>query len=113
MGWDHRLGNDWSLVYRKHGAIFATQFIIQAITSSKSERSEKSTLYAALLCLPLAIAIGIIGVAARYLYPDIDPIYAFPVFLQHMNPILSAIVATSLVASILLVSRRLHLLQPR
>lgn len=83
------------------GAIFATQFIIQAITSSKSEReAKKSTLYAALLCLPLAIAIGIIGVSARYLYPDIDPIYAFPVFLQHMNPILSAIVATSLVASI-------------
>ncbi|PTM56556.1 sodium:solute symporter family protein [Desmospora activa] len=83
------------------GAIFATQFIIQAITSSRSAKEAKrSTLYAALLCLPLAIAIGVIGVAARYLYPEIDPLYAFPVFMQHMNPILSAIVATSLVASI-------------
>ncbi|GLF86261.1 sodium:solute symporter family protein [Bacillus sp. FSL R5-0654] len=101
--WDGTIG--WGTIgawfIGNMGAIFATQFIIQAITSSKSEReAKKSTLYAALLCLPLAIAIGVIGVAAHYLYPDIDPIYAFPVFLQHMNPILSAIVATSLVASI-------------
>ena len=72
----------------------------QSLRRKVSVRQKKSTLYAALLCLPLAVAIGVIGVAAHYLYPDIDPIYAFPVFLQHMNPILSAIVATSLVASI-------------
>ncbi|BCE03953.1 MAG: sodium:solute symporter family protein [Bacillus sp. (in: Bacteria)] len=101
--WDGSIG--WGTIgawfIGNMGAIFATQFIIQAITSSKSEKdAKKSTLYAALLCLPLAIAIGVIGVAARYLYPDIDPIYAFPVFMQHMNPVLSAVVATSLVASI-------------
>ncbi|MCF2132562.1 hypothetical protein L1I79_40140, partial [Strepomyces sp. STD 3.1] len=69
-------------------------------SSKSAKEAKRSSLYAALLCLPLAIAIGIIGVCARYLYPNIDPIYAFPVFLEHMNPVLTAIVATSLVASI-------------
>jgi SSS family solute:Na+ symporter len=83
------------------GAIFSTQYIIQAITSTKNAKAAKrSSLYAGVLCLPLGLALGIIGVCARYLYPTLKPLYAFPVFLQHMNPILSAIVATSLVASI-------------
>jgi solute:Na+ symporter, SSS family len=101
--WDGTIGGAtiFAWLIGNMGAIFSTQFIIQAITSSKSAKEAKrSSLYAALLCLPLAIAIGIIGVCARYLYPNIDPIYAFPVFLEHMNPVLTAIVATSLVASI-------------
>ncbi|KQO12422.1 hypothetical protein ASF12_30880 [Paenibacillus sp. Leaf72] len=82
-------------------ALFSTPFIIQAITSTKDAKAAKrATIYAGLLFLLLAVAVAIIGVCARYLYPDIDPLYAFPVFMQHMHPILSAIVATSLVASI-------------
>ncbi|KAA6447709.1 sodium:solute symporter family protein [Bacillus swezeyi] len=101
--WDGTIGAGtiFAWLIGNMGAIFSTQFIIQAITSSKSAKAaKKSSMYAALLCLPLALGIGVIGVCARYLYPDIDPIYAFPIFMQHMNPILSAIVATSLVASI-------------
>ncbi len=101
--WDGTIGGGtiFAWLIGNMGAIFSTQFIIQAITSSKSAKAaKKSSLYAALLCLPLALAIGVIGVCARYLYPNIDPIYAFPVFLEHMNPVLTAIVATSLVASI-------------
>ncbi|WP_054928451.1 MULTISPECIES: sodium:solute symporter family protein [Burkholderia] len=83
------------------GAIFSTQFIIQAISATRSpEGARASSLIAAFLCVPIALALGFIGVAAKYLYPGVKSLYALPVFLQHMNPILAGIVATSLVASI-------------
>ncbi|WNN45139.1 MULTISPECIES: sodium:solute symporter family protein [Winslowiella] len=83
------------------GSIFCTQFVIQAISSTKDAASAKrATWIAFLFCLPIAIAIAIIGVAAKYLHPDIDSLYALPVFLQDMSPWLAGIVTTSLVASI-------------
>ncbi|AXF24134.1 sodium:solute symporter [Burkholderia pyrrocinia] len=83
------------------GAIFSTQFIIQAISATKSpEGARASSLMAAFLCLPIALALGFLGVTAKYLYPNIKSLYALPVFLQHMNPVLAGIVTTSLVASI-------------
>ncbi|SFE20862.1 solute:Na+ symporter, SSS family [Paenibacillus algorifonticola] len=101
--WDGKIGVSTIIAWLigTMGTIFSTQFIIQAITSTKDAKAAKrATIYAGLLFLPLALAVAVIGVCARYLYPDIDPLYAFPVFMQHMHPILSAIVATSLVASI-------------
>jgi solute:Na+ symporter, SSS family len=83
------------------GAIFSTQFIIQAISATRSPQAARnSSLMAAFLCVPISIALGFIGVAAKFLYPDIKSLYALPVFLQHMNPLLAGIVTTSLVASI-------------
>jgi SSS family solute:Na+ symporter len=83
------------------GAIFSTQFIIQAISATKTaEAARASSLMAAFLCIPIGLALGFIGVSARFLYPNIKSLYALPVFLQHMNPILAGIVTTSLVASI-------------
>ncbi|SDR59877.1 solute:Na+ symporter, SSS family [Burkholderia orbicola] len=83
------------------GAVFSTQFIIQAISATRSpEGARASSLIAAFLCVPIALALGFIGVAAKYLYPGVKSLYALPVFLQHMNPILAGIVTTSLVASI-------------
>ncbi|RQS24777.1 MULTISPECIES: sodium:solute symporter family protein [unclassified Burkholderia] len=83
------------------GAIFSTQFIIQAISATRSpEGARASSLIAAFLCVPIGLALGFIGVTAKYLYPNIKSLYALPVFLQHMNPILAGIVTTSLVASI-------------
>ncbi|CAE1142047.1 sodium:solute symporter family protein [Serratia rhizosphaerae] len=83
------------------GSIFCTQFVIQAISSTKSAASAKrATWIAFLFCLPIAIAIAIIGVAAKFLHPNIDSLYALPVFLQDMSPWLAGLVTTSLVASI-------------
>jgi SSS family solute:Na+ symporter len=83
------------------GAIFSTQFIVQAISATKSPESARaSALMAAGLCVPIAVALGFIGVAAKFLYPNIKSLYALPVFLQHMSPVLAGIVTTSLVASI-------------
>ncbi|PMS33334.1 SSS family solute:Na+ symporter [Trinickia symbiotica] len=83
------------------GAIFSTQFIIQAISGAKSAtEARNATLIAGVLCVPIALALGFLGVAAKYLFPGIKSLYALPVFLQHMNPLLSGVVTVSLVASI-------------
>jgi solute:Na+ symporter, SSS family len=83
------------------GAIFSTQFIIQAISGARSaEAARKSTLIAAALCVPIALSLGLLGVAAKFLFPEIKGLYALPIFLQHMHPLLSGIVTVSLVASI-------------
>jgi solute:Na+ symporter, SSS family len=83
------------------GAIFSTQFIIQAISGAKSANDARnSTLIAGALCIPIALALGFLGVAAKFLFPHIKSLYALPIFLQHMSPLLSGVVTVSLVASI-------------
>lgn len=83
------------------GAIFSTQFLVQAISSAKSQKSaQKASYLAAALFIPLGLAIGLIGVAARYLFPHMDSLYALPVFMSHMNVWMAGFVATALVASV-------------
>ncbi len=84
------------------GAIFSTQFIVQAIASNRSEAAARqSALIAALLCLPLGFALAFVGVSARYLYPDMPSLYALPIFIEKMPHTLAAVVAVSMVASVL------------
>jgi solute:Na+ symporter, SSS family len=84
------------------GAIFSTQYIIQAIAANRSaEAARRSVLIAAILCLPLGFALAFIGVASRYLFPELQSIYALPVFLGKMPTTLAAVVSVSLVASVL------------
>lgn len=83
------------------GAIFSTQFIMQAVAGAhNADEARRSTFYSAALCFPLAIALGLIGVASKYLHPDLNSLYALPVFVQGMNPLLAGLVTTSLVASV-------------
>lgn len=83
------------------GSIFCTQFVIQAISSTKDVKSAKrATWVAFFFCLPIGLAMALIGVAAKFAHPDIKSLYALPVFLQDMSPWLAGIVTTSLVASI-------------
>ena len=83
------------------GAIFSTQFIVQAISSAhNANEARRATYYSAALCFPLGIALGLIGVASKFLHPQLDSLYALPVFLQGMNPLLAGLVTTSLVASV-------------
>ncbi len=101
--WDGAIGGSRVLAWiiGTAGAIFSTQFIIQAICSTRNAKSaQASTFWAALLCLPISLALGFIGVAAKYLYPDMNSLYAMPVFLQSMSPWMAGVVTISLVASI-------------
>ena len=84
------------------GAIFSTQYIIQAIASLKGpDEVRKSTFIAGALCVPISIALGIIGVSAKFLFPEMKSLFAFPVFLDHMPSYLAGIVTVSIVASVL------------
>ncbi len=101
--WDGKVGalDILAWVIGTTGAIFSTQFVIQAISSVRSAGdARKAALIAAGLCLPVGLALGLIGVCSRFLFPDMDSLYALPVFLQHMPPIVAGLVSTSLVASV-------------
>jgi SSS family solute:Na+ symporter len=101
--WDGQIGfaTIFAWTFGTVGAIFSTQFIVQAISSTPSaDDARKATVYAAAFCLPLGFILALIGIAARYLYPDMNSLYALPVFLEKMPPLVSAFVTTSLVASI-------------
>ena len=84
------------------GAIFSTQYIVQAIASNRSAVAARwSVFMAALLCVPLGFALAFIGVAARYLFPLQDSLFALPVFVTKMSAPAAALVTVSLVASVL------------
>ena len=84
------------------GAIFSTQFIVQAISSLKGPQDVRGACaVSALLCLPVSLALGFIGVSAKFLFPEMKSLYAFPVFLNHLSPFLSGVVMVSIIASIL------------
>jgi SSS family solute:Na+ symporter len=101
--WDGHIGLSTIVAFfiGNVGAVFSTQFIIQAVASTKNpEAARNSTYIAAVLSVPLSIALGLIGVAAKYLYPDMNSLFALPVFIQSMDVWGAAFVSVSLVASI-------------
>lgn len=101
--WDGKIGftTIFAWTFGTVGAIFSTQFIVQAISSTKSASAARaSTFYAAAFCFPLGIVLALIGLAAKHLYPDMNSLYALPVFLKSMHPALAGLVTISLVASI-------------
>ena len=92
--WDGKIGftTIFAWTFGTVGAIFSTQFIVQAISSTPSaDDARKATYYAAAFCLPLGFLLALIGVAARYLYPDMNSLYALPVFLEKMPPLASGL----------------------
>ena len=101
--WDGHIGASTIVAFfiGNIGAIFSTQFIIQAVASTKSPNAARNATYiAAALSIPVSIALGLIGVSAKYLYPDMNSLFALPVFIQSMNVWWAAFVSVSLVASI-------------
>ncbi|WP_323612725.1 sodium:solute symporter family protein [Pectobacterium versatile] len=101
--WDGNIGAStiFAWLIGTIGSIFCTQFVIQAISSTSSAKSAKrATWVAFFFCMPIAIAIAVIGVAAKFVHPEIKSLYAMPIFLQDMSPWVAGLVTTSLVASI-------------
>jgi SSS family solute:Na+ symporter len=102
--WDGKIGITtiiaWTIA--SIGSIFSTQYIVQAVSSLKGPQEVTRACYTAgLLCLPVSFALGLIGVAAKFLFPDMNSLYALPIFMNHMPPLLAGLVLTSFVASIL------------
>lgn len=83
------------------GAIFSTQYIIQAISSTGSAKTARRATYiAAALCVPIGFAVPLIGVAAKYLYPHMNSLLALPIFMHDMPIPFAAFVSVALTASI-------------
>lgn len=103
FSWDGAIGASTIVAFfiGNLGAIFSTQYIVQAISSTTStDGAARATYIAGALALPLGVALGLIGVAARALYPDVPSIYALPMFLGEMNDYVAGFVTVALVASI-------------
>ncbi|WP_125589990.1 sodium:solute symporter family protein [Companilactobacillus jidongensis] len=83
------------------GAVFSTQTIAQAISSTKSAKdAQKAAFWAALLVIPFGIALGLIGITAKYLFPSINGLYALPIFLSHMSTFWASISSIGLLAGV-------------
>jgi SSS family solute:Na+ symporter len=83
------------------GAVFSTQYVIQAIASIKDEHKAKSaSLLAGLLVIPIGLMASFIGMAAKYAFPQIKGVNAIPVLATHMNPWLGGLVIAALIAAV-------------
>ena len=83
------------------GAIFSTQYIVQAITSTKNEQTAKfASFYAGFLIVPLGFMIALIGVTSKMVFPNIVSAKAFPILVTLMNPILGGLVVSGLIAAV-------------
>ncbi|MDR3561039.1 MAG: sodium:solute symporter family protein [Negativicutes bacterium] len=83
------------------GAVFCTQYVIQAIGSTKDGATAvKASLLAGLLIIPIGLMASVIGIAAKYLYPNIKGLWAIPYFATHMHPVLGGIVISALMATV-------------
>jgi SSS family solute:Na+ symporter len=83
------------------GAIFSTQYIVQAITSTKNEQTAKmASLSAGFLIVPLGFMIALIGVTSKVVFPNITSAKAFPILVTLMNPFLGGLVVAGLIAAV-------------
>ena len=88
-----------SWTFANIGAIFATQYVIQCISSLTSEReARKASFIAASFIIPAGLLSAYIGVAARGIFPGIKPVMAFPMFLNAMPAWLGGIATMGIVA---------------
>jgi len=81
------------------GAIFATQYVIQCISSLTSQKeARQASFIAGAVIIPAGLISAYIGIAARGLFPDIKPVMALPIFLTAMPPWLAGISIMGIVA---------------
>jgi SSS family solute:Na+ symporter len=84
------------------GAIFATQYVVQAVVTVRDpERAQRAGFYSALLLVPFGILAAAVGMVSAVLYPDIDSIDALPALAVDIDPLLTGLVMCGLVGAIL------------
>jgi SSS family solute:Na+ symporter len=83
------------------GAIFSTQYIIQAVTSTPdSAKAKRASIYAGIIIIPIGLMIALIGMSAKVIFPNISSEQAFPILTTLMNPFLGGLVVAGLVAAV-------------
>lgn len=83
------------------GAVFSTQYVVQAISAvPDGAKATSASFYAALLLIPFGIAAACVGIAAKAAFPGINPIQALPEVIAHMGDIPASIVVAGVTASL-------------
>jgi SSS family solute:Na+ symporter len=83
-------------------AIIATQYIIQALASSKGAKTAKqSSILAGILLIPIALCAAVVGMSAAVAAPDIHPAEAYGWFAIHTNPFLGGLMVVGLGAAMM------------
>jgi SSS family solute:Na+ symporter len=84
------------------GAIFATQYVVQAVTTVRDPgRAQRAGFYSALMLVPFGILAAVVGMVAAVLYPGIDSIDALPTLAVDVHPLVTGLVMCGLVGAIL------------
>lgn len=84
------------------GAIFATQYVVQAVVTVDSpRRAQQASFYSALLLIPFGILAALVGMCSTILYPKIESIDALPVLAVDMNSVATGFVMCGLTGAIL------------
>ncbi|MGH3095795.1 MAG: sodium:solute symporter family protein [Streptosporangiales bacterium] len=84
------------------GAIFVTQYIVQAIyTVSDARTAKRAGFYSAIYLIPYALLAAVAGMCAAVLFPNIESVNALPVLVTDMNVVLAGLVICGLLAGLL------------
>jgi SSS family solute:Na+ symporter len=83
------------------GSIFATQYVIQALVSTKDIKTAKrACFYVSSLMIPFGLMAAMIGMCSAFLYPGIKSIDAFPVLISHMPTFSASLVVIGLAGAL-------------
>ncbi|MDB6049726.1 MAG: sodium:solute symporter [Pseudomonas sp.] len=83
------------------GSIFATQYVIQAIISTKDTKTAKrSCFYVSSLMIPFGLMAALIGMCSAMLYPGTKSIDAFPALIAHMPTFSASLVVIGLAGAL-------------
>ncbi|MFM0089159.1 sodium:solute symporter family protein [Paraburkholderia sediminicola] len=81
------------------GAIFATQYVIQCISSlGSAAQARRASFIAATFFIPAGLLAAFIGIAARGIFPGIPAVQALPAFFAVMPPWLAGVGVMGIVA---------------
>lgn len=82
------------------GATFATQYVIQAITSvSDGGKAQRAGFFSAIVLVPYGLLAALIGMCSAVLFPEIESIRAMPAVIVDMNAVAAGIVVAGLAAA--------------
>lgn len=83
------------------GAIFATQYVVQAIATTPDPRKARvATLWSAAVLVPYGLLASAVGIGAAVIYPGIDSIQALPSLAVDLPPLTAGFVVAGLAGAI-------------
>lgn len=97
IGW----GQIGAWMFSGIGSIFATQYVIQGIAITKSDKdARKSCSYTFVLMVPFGLMVALIGMCSAVLYPSGQSIDAFPSIVANMPALPTSIVFIGLAGAL-------------